>query len=1048
MDFRRHIRIALLGSVLLAFALMCNQCLPLAGSGAVTPAMGCGATSTSNLTLEGSDGSNDAGYDSGPVDLPVTISKNIDGVDATSPTYTPLSGGSMLKKSAKSLLAETDTQIGVVKFYLKDHECGTVLVIKDGEITEVLTSDEGNGCIFSDYITEAELNMPIAYTAVGPATTVTLQDDGTYETNGGDVSPIVIGIVKEPVELVEDYQVTVITTNISEESELGLTIADDAKMAMATTSDDLDILSFSATDADGLPVLASLEENGGEPEVSLALSAAPDWLLSTRDEIIQLTTGTTTTGTLFDSDLNILDDIALDYAIPGDLGSVALQPGGNALAYAVELYDPDMAQMSMGIGLITGLLDGEITTTEPKLLQGVDSAFESMALNWTGSFEVVATTKDQSGLYTLWTIPLAEATEENLDTLPNLQVFSIDLPISQVEVATSAGSSLVDLYYLCTNPVDLTVNDLCVITITAEGAPATPTHPVVILGYNIESFTISPDRVSYATLAVETDPPSLCFFDLIGTDVGSDVVCSAFGVRPVISPANPNVVGYIADLEDTNQVGIYNVDNNLVLNPEDLTFPMQIQSVPCNSITSQVVEGGMPPYTYSIAAGSGSIDEDTGIFIAGETDATTTVRVTDTAGATATKTIRAYKSGSLQVDWGGNDSVFDMTLNRPPIYPTRLARSLGRRHNYVLDRNSSNNAVVYDTHESGNINTAFGTEGVAELTGSVVNLSGTVGKKLLLTNYNLIVAGDATYSGTNPATRKAFVAIMDQDHGQLLTDPFPTGYDVPFATANGSEQINDAAINVATNEIYLAGTTTVNNQQDMMVIKYRRNGNDTTYGTNDGRVILSGSSPGTINRIIHDKRFDAIYFIGVYNGEHVLGKLTDAGLLDISFGNNGMLNNLFPGNMDNYSSLVFDNEHRMLYVGGNQINNTGQTEWYVVRFNMVTNTINETYTAANTDNNFRPQINGMCMDFTNRKILAVMQTTSTAGDSQWYLVSLTDSGDIDSQFGNNGVAIINPTTGFDAPHECSINNTGNVNIVGTVDGGASEDNAAMYHLVF
>ncbi|EKD41511.1 MAG: hypothetical protein ACD_73C00685G0001, partial [uncultured bacterium] len=211
-----------------------------------------GATGSSAGDAGGSDGGSDqgsAGFEfQGPVDIPITIAKNVDGVDATSARFTPAGVNSLSsplalksKKLIKTTTIGSGEVVGTASFSTINLTEENVAVVRDGAVVATLLASGGN---FEIEITADVLGESFALLGMQ-----------------GDVGSWPIIVKVDDDEVVGGITMSVSISNIDHVSPY-LAFAPDGNVAITGAI------------AEGENALATINYLGGEPEI-LALIDNP-----------------------------------------------------------------------------------------------------------------------------------------------------------------------------------------------------------------------------------------------------------------------------------------------------------------------------------------------------------------------------------------------------------------------------------------------------------------------------------------------------------------------------------------------------------------------------------------------------------------------------------------------------------------------------------------------------------------------------------------------------------------------------------------------------
>lgn len=174
-------------------------------------------------------------------------------------------------------------------------------------------------------------------------------------------------------------------------------------------------------------------------------------------------------------------------------------------------------------------------------------------------------------------------------------------------------------------------------------APATPGTTVVRLTDNLGShadaavtinppLSISPTTITVALSATQTFTAaggvSPYTYSIVS---GGGSINSTTGVYTAPASVDIAVIRVTDSRGNTADANIA-INDPLVISPSTFTLAV-------NNVRTFPASGGVAPYTFSVFAGTGSIDSSTGVYTAPAASGSATVRVTDSVGNTADATV-------------------------------------------------------------------------------------------------------------------------------------------------------------------------------------------------------------------------------------------------------------------------------------------------------------------------------------------------------------------------------------------------------------------------
>ena len=174
-----------------------------------------------------------------------------------------------------------------------------------------------------------------------------------------------------------------------------------------------------------------------------------------------------------------------------------------------------------------------------------------------------------------------------------------------------------------------------------------------------------------------------------------------------------------------------------------------------------------------------------------------------------------------------------------------------------------------------------------------------------------------------------YFALVKYTSGGVLDTTFgdPNG-----ATKTGSAELNNVTYEISSiildsNNNIICGGIDNNNNNDFILLRYTSNGVlDTTFGTN-GKVTtdINSGSADNLNSIAIDKN-NKIICVGKSNNSNAIARYTSTGVLDTTFGTNGIVTTSFSNNsIDQAYSVIIQPEDNKIVIGGYDLyNNTNK----------------------------------------------------------------------------------------------------------------------------
>lgn len=638
-------RFVILSLVLVLFLVSGGvSCLGEAGGG------GFGSCSPNNMTtdmgadvlVEGSlaeDQTSDtlSGLDEGlPVQLPVTIAKNEDGADATSfqfavipevsgvePMYSIVGGETGAEATADDdgvELAE-DQVVGTVTGRLL-RESGTVGIVQNTKFIETIDASDGT---FEFDVAAEQLDVPFAVVAFV---------EGSTPENQGPVSPPVIVIVSYD-DVAEDYVMTVHLTNTGpqvNDPQIAAAIAD-APLAVASGGR----VAFSATNKDGEAFLGSVSIFGG------ANAVLAEGLANTFSAVEYASAG----GRFYGTDsvtggfLGITAEGALD-----EIGALAdapvrrvmkVHPRGAYAAVNVNAVNPNTGEPTQTVRIYRLADAVEMTLPIPA---GESESVIDLSLDWSDPSHLILIKQFSGGTYAAESHMVAGLMAGSGLAMPPME-FSF---VSENYVAnpTSDGGYRGLFAYEC-------LADSGSIALCSYDRRNDSRVEIVSGPFDAAGARFSSDGSRLAFQRVEQRPEGEMSEIGVIDPPNFAVKYVSRGKHPKFLPDDSRkLVSLRKDMSGHMQIAFANLPGR------SGSDPLRIDSsgllVPADDGLAVLAAGGVPPYSFSMVEGGGSIDADTGFFSAPSSPGQASVRVTDATGAVSDAVVTVVPRLSLSLN--------------------------------------------------------------------------------------------------------------------------------------------------------------------------------------------------------------------------------------------------------------------------------------------------------------------------------------------------------------------------------------------------------------
>lgn len=291
-------------------------------------------------------------------------------------------------------------------------------------------------------------------------------------------------------------------------------------------------------------------------------------------------------------------------------------------------------------------------------------------------------------------------------------------------------------------------------------------------------------------------------------------------------------------------------------------------------------------FTYN----STSTNTDFGRYVVESEDGGLYLLAQTSTGGGKAMIIKLDASGDIDTDWGDGGSVaYNLSGNASPDNPQVMVRDDDGNF-YIgtsaLPTGEGRNIIVAKALPSGALDTTWGSDGITSY-----NSGGSANDDLR--NVVLLPDGSIYAIGFQASNANDAVILRYNSSGILDSDWSDNGILI-YDSSLGSDQFVGGVVDESGN-LYVSGTQG-GNSGDLIVHKYDSGGDlDTTWGTSGMFVWSSGGSSVDVGQRIAfnaDGRLVVVGAHGTNGGDIAALRLTEDGILDISFGNTPVPN--FP----------------------------------------------------------------------------------------------------------------------------------------------------------
>lgn len=911
-----YLRWTIFHSLLIFLIFVSVKCADPSGTGLNSAA--CSPINGLNQEIEIETGIE--GYE-GPVALPVTIVKDIEGFDATTLFFQEAARDQMVVRTTKEGTTTTraESTIGTIYGYPQDTTtCHTGAAFMNNENIGTLNPLDAT-CLLGLPVTADMVDQYIALAICGPLNCNTISEPVIVEVADTGV------IADTGAANADAYTLQVIITNTSSDSSDPDSLYDISNSRLAfITVDGEEAIAFSATApadrADDDYVVGAVSPRSGTPVEIATLTTQPSELYDTADGSIvfmgadALLHSVDGLGSVTNIELDNIyfsessfarDDVLL--ASP-----FKLHPSGNVLVY----IDQDLNFMLRD--LMTGDVIGPIV---PSNLDPLDPAAISFDFSMTG--DVVAAYHLTDDTYALYSFNPFDA-EQNGDVW-EAEFTQVIPPLSR-----RLSSPIVDNFNyvwiqcgigLCHLDLDVDQPEIEEIIVATDTV------------YIDRGFNLSRDGRSFITVDLNIEMSARSFNAIgmipLGTngEVGNLRILH-LGNNPVASRNNPGIIAYNYGVQGTNQVGIANMGRALQLIDAPLSVTPETSYTPLGQLAYIVAHGGYPPYDFSIASGQGLLNTAVGRFQPTESG-TATIRVTDQMQHTAEASVFTGAPGTL-FNRFGTDGVGKL-IDEPNAVATDIRVSQDQKI-FTTGYTDDNQLVVAVFDITGELDVeAF--DGAGYFTSHIgAPASETRSQVLqLLENGSFLVAGYAT-----PGSNKQFM-IANYDLNGLNENFGNEGIVLTDFGINRDDVINDIAITSAGKIIAGGYTNTPAGNDNFALARYTHLGElDVDFGTNGLKTfdIGLGQNDRIENLALQDNQVVAVGRARLGGNNHaIVMKLTTNGVRDSSFGINGVVD-LDYGPLDDRAVNVRISDEAIYVLGTTENPVTGHADTFITKLNL------------------------------------------------------------------------------------------------------------------
>jgi uncharacterized delta-60 repeat protein len=346
--------------------------------------------------------------------------------------------------------------------------------------------------------------------------------------------------------------------------------------------------------------------------------------------------------------------------------------------------------------------------------------------------------------------------------------------------------------------------------------------------------------------------------------------------------------------------------------------------------------------------------------------------------------------------------------------------------------------------KAGDLDLTFGPDGNGlVITDFSNNSSDDRANSVVIDNNNkIVVAGYTDANGSND------FALARYDNSGFLDTTFGTnGLVITDFSNNSDDEVNSVVID-NNNKIVVAGYTYDNSYYYFALARYDNSGIlDTTFGTN-GLVItdFSNNSDDTAESVVIDNNNKIVvagYTFANGSDDFALARYDNSGNLDLSFGINGLVITDFSNNSDDYArSVVIDNNNKIVVAGYTNVN--GSYDFALARYDNSGNLdlsfgING-LVITDFSNNSDDTAESVVIDNNNKIVVAGYIYDSDSNTHDFALARYDNSGILDTTFGTNGLVITDfSNNNNDRAYSVVIDNNNKIVVAGYSNANGNND---------
>ncbi|OVE81338.1 hypothetical protein BVY03_03905 [bacterium K02(2017)] len=1066
-----------------------------AGAGGGFGFGGCSATQFSstiggntavqeNETPNNSPSTNlDIDSNGGPLPIPVTIAKAVDGVDATSiifDAYNEANGETNQKFLLNNVI---NTPVGLLTVGTIP-DSGTAIAVINGQISDIIPFTA------SSFQYETEVNMAISFLILEP---------GADVSNGPFSFPVTTTVTRD--KALGGFALTVHITNTSTEVKNQAIAANIQALGLAL--DHNGMVAFSAVDKNAQPIIGTIDILGGanailNPNDNLwdQLSYSDDdpeiWGIDTQSNLIKI----------FDGESIINVDQSLG-AIP-EKRSYQVHPSHQFLATQIKSFNNNIGIDSMSVGFVDtnslnliGALP--IPSTESELVN-------SLSYAWLNNSElIVFKNLEQTNRVESYDV------SEIISGISNPQInlnYEFELDIAIDSPLSDLGFSKM-IYFRCL--FQESYYNLCRYD-QVENKITTVIH----LGYDIVNAKMSTDY-SYIIFEGQIDDQD----NILGIYHINDQSIELLnrGTNATIHPSDDDLIAYLSyDKTQQVQISVMNLQHQSLTPLALIIEPQQIDLAVDYDYTFRAF-GGQPPYNYQVVDGVGEINQHTGYFKASHQTGESIIEVVDSVGNTAqtivqirpalenveNENVKVTESKNFEPNGGAGPFEYEIVTgggsidqsgnytadnNQGPV-SIKVTDSFGatatinayvegqpgdfdsffNQNGFNINNGTINDSIkamsiqsdgkivgvgtVYDvgkkqavirTDALGNLDVSFGTNGVFEIdvnggTGSFAN------DVKIQSDDKIVVVGQYFYgqslSGVSLTRLNA--------NGSLDTSFGANG----IVTLNIAHQSIGKAVQIQSDgKIVIAGITqqSGSNPFHYFSARFLSNGQiDTSYAINGISIVDVGGNENLVEDLLIQTDGKIIVvgssFItgsGFYQSSMI--RLTQNGIMDNSFGNVGYVFATTNGGSDTKSFAAHLQNDGKLLIAGSSSNGSDDD---IIVFRFLEN--------GSLDQSFGNLGTVITQILAGSEVATAIQTqsddkiiiaanTNNGANTQAVTVRYNENGSVDTSYANGGIQVIGNTKNDVIVNDFMIDQDGKYLFAGHYSQPASDDNMYIRQL--